>query len=272
MYFFKKYTMGSTQSKLISDESDLAIDMPPSRPILSRQESVAGTNSVEVTDDESEPLHCQSIYTKYYHTIVSKMDMSKELPRSVHGIPMDSTIILDETGSMNKMGIEAVQSVSGYIEGQQASGFDVNVTIIRFNEYFRFTPSLNVHDPRLEITDYNPLGATALFDAIAFGILNATTPQNVVIVTDGENNTSVMKLHQLNTLIQRAEACGWTFTYVGCTLEAFEQGNQLTMTNAPIYTDGCGIENEDAPPPPSLFRAMSSTSDRVAAMNRELTS
>jgi hypothetical protein len=261
--------MGSTQSKLISDESLSDIDMP-SPPTMSRQVSVAGSDNVTATDDETDPL--QSVYTKYFHTVVSKMDMSKELPTPVHGTPMDSTIILDETGSMTKMGLEAVQSVSGYLEGQQASGFDVNVTIIRFNEYFRFTPSLNVHDPRLEITDYNPLGATALFDAIVFGILNATSPQNVVIVTDGENNTSVIKLHELNTLIQRAEACGWTFTYVGCTLEAFEQGTKLTMTNAPIYTDGCGIENEGAPPPPSLFRALSSTSDRVSAMNRELVS
>ena len=112
---------------------------------------------------------------------------------------------------------------------------------------------------------------TALFDAIAYAILTAEKIQHVVIVTDCMDNSSVICLDKLNTLIQRAESRGWTFTYVGCTPDAFEQGQQIKMTSKPIYTESCGLEDEEGMPPrpPTLTRALTSASEKIAAVNRE---
>jgi hypothetical protein len=212
-------------------------------------------------------------YAKTYHSVVSSMNLSKELPTYIAGTAMDSTIILDETGSMESMGCEPVQSVNSYIDGQRESGFSgLHVRVIRFNENIYYSSPIPVTN-YLAIMDYKPTGMTALFDAIAYAILTAEKAQHVVIVTDGKDNTSIIKLHELNALIQQAESRGWTFTYIGCTLEAFDQGQKLTMSTAPVYTEECeiNIDLEGVPPPPPLLRAMSSASDRVTFLNRART-
>ena len=209
-------------------------------------------------------------YTKTYHSVVRSMDLSKELPTYIDGMAMDSTVILDETGSMESMGCEPVQSVNSFIDGQRESGFSgLYIRVIRFNEFISYSSSIPVTN-YLAITDYMPRGMTALFDAVVYTILTADKAQHVVIVTDGKDNSSNITLDQLNTLIQRAESCGWTFTYVGCTPDAFEQGQQIRMTSKPIYTEGCGLEDEEGMPPhpPTLTRAMTSASDKVASVNR----
>lgn len=208
-------------------------------------------------------------YAKTYHSVVCSMDLSKELPTYITGMAMDSTVILDETGSMESMGCEPVQSVNSFIDGQRESGFSgLYIKVIRFNEFIYYSSSIPVTN-YLAITDYIPRGMTALFDAITYAILTAEKAQHVIIVTDGKDNSSIITLDQLNTLIQRAESCGWTFTYVGCTPDAFEQGQQIKMNSKPIYTEGCGFDEEGMPPrPPTLTRALTSASEKVAAVNR----
>lgn len=253
----------------MTDSEFIAIDindsMPPPPPFtMTRQVSVT-------THYDPNYQEIANGYTKKYHTVVSTMNLSKELPTYVIGTALDSTIVLDETGSMRTMGDEPVQSAIAYIEGQEQSGLDgLSITVIRFNESIIYTPPLPLTDPTLKTIQYTPNGMTALFDAIVFAILTAEKPQHVVIVTDGENNSSVTTLSELNTLIQRAESCGWIFTYIGCTLEAFEQGTQIRMSSQPICTDGCNIDLEgDAPPPPTLRRAMTSASNQHSQLNRE---
>jgi hypothetical protein len=244
------------------------LDPFPMPTVLERQVSVATT--IPYFDEDLSPS--SSVYTTKYHDIVKTMDLHKPLPNLVPGTPMDSTLIIDETGSMDSMGNEPVESIHGYIERQKKSGFNINITLVRFNEDIKYTLPLSVHDPNLQICDYRPNKMTALYDAVVFGILSATSAQNVVIMTDGKNNSSITTLYQMNTLIRRAESCGWNFTYIGCTREAYDEGTRFTMASAPIHTDGCDMEMEGAPPPPSLFRALSEVSDQVTAFNREITS
>jgi len=261
--------MGTVPSNLAThSQSDACNDLPESMaaPIMTRQLSVP-----DVIMDETDNNQSSSVYSSKYHTIITTMDIHKPLPIYVLGTPMDSTIILDETGSMFKLGNEPVESIDGYILGQKNSGFDVNMTIVRFNEHIRFTLPLSVRDSNLKITDYHPEGMTALFDAIAYGILSATKAQNMTILTDGEDNSSILKLSVINDLIKRAESCGWIFTFIGCTREAYEQGTQFKMASEPIYTDSCKMDMEGAPPPPSLFKALSQVSDKVTEMNHDNT-
>jgi hypothetical protein len=204
----------------------------------------------------------QTGYEKYDHTIVNQYDLYKELPIHNQSDVMDTTIILDETGSMRDMGTEPVESVNGYINVQKESGFAVKIRIIRFAQHI-LVMEKDVADPEINITDYEPDGMTALIDAVIFGILYADKPQHFIIVTDGKDNMSVKSIKEMNILIQRAETCGWTFTFIGCTKEAYNQGTQFSMSSQPI-----SLEREGAPPIP-LFSAMQQLSENTSKLNRE---
>jgi len=273
--------------------SDFQMDMPPPPPVMQRAVSVLVDSGAQCNVTNILPIlgiqrsftdqivdvpwtppepDCSIGYIKTPHSILSSMNLDKELPAYIPGMVIDSTVILDETGSMESMGNEPVQSVNSYIDGQRESGFSgLYIRVIRFNEYIYHSSAIPVTN-YLAIMDYKPRGMTALFDAIAYAILTAEKAQHIVIVTDGMDNSSVIKLHALNTLIQKAESLGWSFTYIGCTPEAFNQGQKLKMSNAPVFTEECPIDPEfdleGVPPPPPLLRAMSSASSKVASLNR----
>jgi len=204
----------------------------------------------------------QNGYEKYDHTIVNQYDLYKELPIHNQSDVMDTTIILDETGSMRDMGTEPVESVNGYINVQKESGFAVKIRIIRFAQHL-LVMEKDVADPEINISDYEPDGMTALIDAVIFGILYADKPQHFIIVTDGKDNMSVKNIKEMNDLIERAELCGWKFTFIGCTKEAYNQGTQFRMSSQPI-----SLEREGAPPIP-LFSAMQQLSNDTARLNRD---
>ena len=199
--------------------------------------------------------------TIYNHEIVMQYDLKKNLPVHNPSEVMDSTIIVDETGSMIDMGDEPIHAVNEYIKRQRESGFAVNITIIRFANHIVMSKK-DITDPDLNINDYEPNGMTALIDAVIFGILNGTKSQHVVILTDGRDNISVRKLDEMNELIQRAESCGWTFTFIGCNKDGYEQGTQFRMSSQPI-----NLQSEDSPM--SLLYAMREVSNQTVKLNRE---
>jgi hypothetical protein len=69
----------------------------------------------------------------------------------------------------------------------------------------------------------------------------------------------------MNTLIQRTESCGWKFTFIGCTNEAYEQGTQIKMSSNPV-----NLETEGAPARPLLY-AMRTASQKSTSLNRDYT-
>ena len=201
-------------------------------------------------------------YDQYNHKVVKHYDLEKKLEIHNPEDTMDSTIILDETGSMTDMEKEPIYSVNEYIKGQQEAGFSVKIRIVRFADNIIITEK-EVTDPSLHVNDYKPNGMTALFDAVIFAILYGTKPQHCIIITDGKDNISVRKLDEMNALITRAESCGWKFTFIGCTQEAYEQGMQFRMSSQPI-----SLEREGAPARP-LFSAMREASSNTTRLNRE---
>lgn len=235
-------------------------------PCVRRANSVLIQESDKKIKLEEEPeleyILTYNNYHKYNHEIVMKYDIKKKLDVHNPNDVMDSTIIVDETGSMRDMGEEPIDSVNEYIKVQRDSGFPVKIRIIRFAQHISIKEG-NVSDPGLNIDDYYPSGMTALFDAVIFGILYDVKPQHMIILTDGKDNTSVRTLRELNELIQRAESCGWKFTFIGCNKEAYDQGSQFTMSSQPI-----NIDCEGAPPKP-LLHAMRAASNNSATLNKE---
>ena len=232
--------------------------MPPP-PLLTRTKTVIGPQT------ESSMNFAQSYkYETKYHIVVRDLDLNKELPKRKPDTPMDTTLILDETGSMHSMKNEPVQSVNAYIKIQRESGFDVNIRIVRFAQVIK-DMTRNVADPDLEIDDYEPDGMTALFDAVIYVILTSTSAQHVLITTDGDDNSSIYKIDTLNHLIKKAEHTGWTFTFIGCTKEAYKQGSQFRMSSQPIDVSD-QIEGS-----PSLAFAFRAVSDNISQLNRQYT-
>ena len=74
----------------------------------------------------------------------------------------------------------------------------------------------------LKPKDYNPCGATPLYDAIGMGIakINAQAGEDdcvlVTIITDGEENCSEeYSLQMIKNLIEKLKKQNWTFTFIG---------------------------------------------------------
>jgi Mg-chelatase subunit ChlD len=80
--------------------------------------------------------------------------------------------------------------------------------------------------------DYKCEGMTALYDALRFGILTSNEPKEVVVVTDGQDNSSVTNQEELNGLMHRAKMGGWRFTFIGCNAGAMRQTTDLPFENA----------------------------------------
>ena len=87
-----------------------------------------------------------------------------------------------------------------------------------------------------EITDFNPTGMTALFDAIGNAIqikLAKSKKRDVicVIITDGiENSSKEFNKNQLQKLIKNTEdQHNWKFIYLGANQDAFSEGENIGM-------------------------------------------
>lgn len=99
------------------------------------------------------------------------------------------------------------------------------VTLITFDSTHKryIYDNVPVNDTHnLTSKDYNPGGATPLYDAIGIGIskMNAqTSPEDnvlVTIITDGEENCSEeYNLKMVKTLIEKMKKQNWTFTLIG---------------------------------------------------------
>ncbi len=98
---------------------------------------------------------------------------------------------------------------------------------------------MDVHDVRdAGERDFEPRGATPLFDAIGRAItqaqtwldIDATTDEQpiFVILTDGlENASREYSAPEIFKLIRTKEAQGWVFTYLGANQDAYATGGEI---------------------------------------------
>ena len=139
-------------------------------------------------------------------------------------------VIVDESGSMSVIHDEALAGINETIvtcqKMQEAHPeMEQRITLITFDSgHFKMHyDNLNVSQTTsLTKKDYNPCGATPLYDAIGKGIakMNAQTEADdnvlVTIITDGEENCSKeYNLKMVKTLIEKLKKQGWTFTLIG---------------------------------------------------------
>lgn len=139
-------------------------------------------------------------------------------------------LVVDESGSMSiieRQALVGINETLTTIQKMQKTHADLEqrVTLITFdsthtNVFYDNVRASNANP--LKAKDYNPCGATPLYDAIGMGIakINALTTEDdsvlVTIITDGEENCSEeYSLKTIKNLIEKLKKQNWTFTFIG---------------------------------------------------------
>ena len=139
-------------------------------------------------------------------------------------------LVVDESGSMSIIERQALVGINETLTTIQKmqkahKNLEQRVTLITFDSTHKnlFYDNVSAYRAKpLKAKDYNPCGATPLYDAIGMGIskLNALTTEDdsvlVTIITDGEENCSEeYSLRMIKKLIEKLKKQNWTFTFIG---------------------------------------------------------
>ena len=139
-------------------------------------------------------------------------------------------LVVDESGSMSiirRQALVGINETLATIQKMQKAhkNLEQRVTLITFDSTHTYVFYDNVRASNanpLKAKDYNPCGATPLYDAIGMGIakINALTTEDdsvlVTIITDGEENCSEeYSLKMIKNLIEKLKKQNWTFTFIG---------------------------------------------------------
>ncbi len=156
-------------------------------------------------------------------------------------------LVVDESGSMSAIRSQALAGINETLatigKMQKAhKQLEQCVTLITFDSNHKnviYDNETANHARPLHFKDYNPRGATPLYDAIGMGIakVNALATEEdsvlVTIITDGEENCSEeYDLQMIKNLIAKLKKQNWTFTFIGT--------DDLDVENIAL---GMGIDN-----------------------------
>ena len=145
------------------------------------------------------------------------------------------TLILDETGSMERIRDDTIGGYNTYIDtlkDEAKNGTDFSFSLVKFDS--RAITTVHVGEdiekvPHLTRATYVPGAATPLIDACVKGI-HATAqvakkgcPVVFVIQTDGYENASIeYTFKELAKLVREKEKDGWHFVFLGAGIDAYE--------------------------------------------------
>lgn len=152
-------------------------------------------------------------------------------------------LVLDESGSMDNKKQETILGVNKFIENLDKN---TKVSLVKFNSGV-YEVYFNIHKNEIKKftnKNYNPLGYTALNDAIGYAIektnLFINEEQNkpsvsIVVITDGEENSSnKYSTAQLKKLVSKCEDCLWNFTFLGANIDSFSESSALGFSQTKV--------------------------------------
>lgn len=137
--------------------------------------------------------------------------------------------IVDRSGSMGSMQVEAQGGINAFIEEQQKVGA-ANLTIVEFDSYVDVVcDQVNINEA---VTyELKPRGMTALLDAIGIVISEKEKYTSndgktiIVVMTDGgENSSKEWRADKINTLINERKEDGWEFMFLAAGQNAISVG------------------------------------------------
>ena len=161
-------------------------------------------------------------------------------------LPVDITLILDRSGSMQNLSNQVILSFNDFLEEQKTIEGEATVSLVQFNhEYSPVYEGIDLQNAKQLNTDnYHANGNTALFDAIGRTIQETKERVNpgsadvvFVITTDGlENASQEYSGVQIKDMITECETdYGWHFMYLAANDDAFDQHRSLGIDGAACY-------------------------------------
>lgn len=161
----------------------------------------------------------------------------------ISGTPNDCILFIDISSSMMLLGQEPYNACVQYLQTLYDSAvaetddaireklLNVNVRVIEFNDTFTTIVNTTVQHLNNISFSYKPCGLTDLYSPI-YSILTETPykPKDLVIVSDGENNTGPFHSNYISRQLTNAMELGWSVKFVGCTLEALTESERLNLT------------------------------------------
>ena len=146
-------------------------------------------------------------------------------------------LLLDMTGSMQADKQATIDACNEFVEGLKADPHtrDLLFSLAVFNSNIgleRIVDGVPLDKaPKLDHEHYQPTGATPLYDAMwqSMDLMKAHQGQVLFIVqTDGEENSSkTATRQQIVDRVAEKTAAGWQFVYLGCDIDAMQQGGEL---------------------------------------------
>ena len=161
----------------------------------------------------------------------------------IESVTTDVIVILDESGSMQNMGNEPVQSVNAFLEEQKKDSVD-DGAVFTFTTFNTKSKVIVDHVPIVSAEaiaedSYKPGGGTALNDAVCFTIeaeLKSDKPTNkvVLIITDGQENASQYYTTEdtRKMIADCQENHDWKFIFIGANIDAFATGHNISVDRA----------------------------------------
>ncbi len=169
------------------------------------------------------------------------------------------TLVLDRSTSMatcHQAALDSLNEQLAEIKRHAKKGGDTFVSLVLFDNVidivFENVPAAKVKP--LELADYRLQGCTALRDAMLTAVETMEHKQDftknqgflVVLISDGQENSSGTPVDQLKTRIQELEASErWTFTYMldGHSWEeaqGFANATGVDIGNVSLYCSSAG--------------------------------
>lgn len=161
-------------------------------------------------------------------------------------------VIIDESGSMYNTTNKTIRGFNEFLETHQNIPGEALLTLVKFNTKYEIIHSgVNVKNvPKLDNKTYNPMGMTALLDAVGKAtdevgkrydeMKKKDKPGKVIflIMTDGEENSSKeYKLKNIKEKIQkRQNENKWEFVFMGANQDAWATGGGMGIVNNVNYT------------------------------------
>ena len=162
-------------------------------------------------------------------------------------------IVVDESGSMCVIEKQALAGLNETIQTVKKvqdvhPDMEQHITIVTFDsghKRYIYDNVLAKDATMLSKKDYNPGGATPLYDAVGIAIsrLNAITTDDdhvlVTIITDGEENCSTeYSLNMIKTLIEKLKKHNWTFSFIGTdNLDVESMAKEMNIDNHLSFTE-----------------------------------
>jgi len=152
--------------------------------------------------------------------------------------------ITDCSGSMGNLRIDVIGGFNTLLADQKEVPGEARLTHIQFDhEYLVKFVGKNILDVApLTLETYVPRGSTALLDAIGRTlneqgkrIASEKWADKVIVCirTDGQENASrEFTRDQIKTMIEHAQAHGWTFIFSAANQDAFATGATLGISGA----------------------------------------